>query len=1134
MLRAMREEDVADVRCLPSKVEAGYSSTGLSRLSTSNKSRQLRHDAALDGFRDKVVAVADHLEERVINAGRDLKDELERFDEKIAAVMARLGDDGHLRMQEYEYVVGSWQELEGLCAERKGAVEAFHCDMEGIEESRGSEVGTELRKLLNMLVKIGYILKGEVERLVENEAHELNVVMIDNMRAQADVYARLMKKQVGVYYATREGWEEREVAWRHLRHKRAVQQFTTTLNSRAFTNPSARIDILARMRAGQLDRHRSTRLALLHELGSLVPPSLTEKAVADVRGRFAALATEENSANASFFQSLKDQTRDMMLDAKALREELRAELHTFAALAPDGDLYTGGDRGSGRRHRPQLEGMIGDTELDDFFRKAGGLKSELANVVRALATPSLIYGEELLALRVRVKLLVGACKVDSVLAVQGKSDSRKAVSETLETLRTAKKADIPPVVPVLFHQTAALAGVTGLEADVYEELEAALAQLQNVLPGLHLASRRAPTPDAGSSGEENKTGGADGAAVADGGEDGSGGGAREHVPALALGTSDAATNGGQLNLIELRAAQKRLGTLVHASSLRQSCKDELGALHVTLERQIRANRAVDEATERAAALLIAARKAEATRLVRLVGLALQAQSAALHEGAKNVCAFYSHAAKIYQKNEDAQKITDENLEDALDKLFDTFEDENASREGEMDRVVDSLRHAPHMLALEGNMKCALEQLETIERGYRNYHEDAIQIIEAHPRRVVAEAGAYQGRVSAHFALIIPEEAARLIIEAEEKRRREEQEAANEKERKRKEMQRRREEAARKAAEEEAAAAAAAANVESGVEEDTGAAAETDAVAAAAEMGEGKTAAEAAAAVTAEAEGEMEADADARAREGGPATHAEEGEMSPRDSEMSSSPRGDGGAAERQAARLRAANALPFSIGSAVPVNTSAGNEYRERIPINKLALMVVDPQASFEDDKMSIGGESAVDSKSGETKAASTGAASATVAGEHADAEVAVVTGSSPQGPAGSEREYAREALPHAVAAETGAGDLGVEGVEWDPSVLDDDPRNDVRCDVDDGEFVASKDEQGEIAADEDDVKCVEALAVPIDGVATHMALLRETLLDLLDLNMGNRADWSQEQCEERRTEYTDELEERLREQLTL
>ena len=103
--------------------------------------------------------------------------------------------------------------------------------------------------------------------------------------------------------------------------------------------------------------------------------------------------------------------------------------------------------------------MIGDTELDDFFRKAGGLKSELANVVRALATPSLIYGEELTALRVRVKLLVGACAVDGVLAGQGKSDLRKAVSETLETLRTAKKADIPPVVPVLFHQTAALAAV---------------------------------------------------------------------------------------------------------------------------------------------------------------------------------------------------------------------------------------------------------------------------------------------------------------------------------------------------------------------------------------------------------------------------------------------------------------------------------------------------------------------------------------------------------------------------------------------------------------------------------------------------------------------------------------------------
>ena len=82
------------------------------------------------------------------------------------------------------------------------------------------------------------------------------------------------------------------------------------------------------------------------------------------------------------------------------------------------EIYTGGDRGAGRRHRPQLEGMICDTELDDFFRKAGGLKSELATVVRSLGMPSLIYSEELMALRVRVKLLVGSCKVESILAVQ--------------------------------------------------------------------------------------------------------------------------------------------------------------------------------------------------------------------------------------------------------------------------------------------------------------------------------------------------------------------------------------------------------------------------------------------------------------------------------------------------------------------------------------------------------------------------------------------------------------------------------------------------------------------------------------------------------------------------------------------
>lgn len=781
------EVEEAHVMTLPRRVDVAESSTGLSRLKRTAKSRQVRHEEALRAFKDAVIGISEDLEAKVIERGRGLREALEQADTDVAQFERDFSRDDVLRAEDYAFVAASRTTLEALCKARKQAILDFDARMQAVEAERSALVGAELRALVDRLVAVSYRLRGEVERLVEKEAHEVNMVLISNLSTKDDLVARMLRRHVKVHFRTQATWADAEQRWRKLRHERALVEWTEELASETFTDPPERNAVIAALQGDQQAEHDEQRLDLLADLERLVPKvhlprtqqeqdeledkdgdneeeqqrqqqqdeeapvvlsDLTPERVEAIRVDLAKLDTAATQRCASARTQLAAQQEAMRLEMDKAREALRAELHSYAALASEGDIFTHGDLGHGSLHRVRIGAAVADAELEDFFRRAGALKPELEAVVSGFGRADLIHNSNVHALQERVQLLVEAAEVAGALEREGKSAALAALQHTLEALRTAKKADLAPLVPVLHRQARALRDASDrLGHAVVGEADRALELLEVVQPSLakgKVADDGEPAERVGKSDED----GHDGNDNEEDGEDDDEDEEEDRAQAAELAYKEK-----PLDLTKLRKAQTRLGILAHASALPEALREELALSLATLEKQVRINGVIDGVVAQHCEDTIVARGRQAQALWESFVEHLELQRLRLeHNGAK-LCAFVASLAVLVRDAAETRDATDLRFERALDQLAGSFEDDDDAREAAFADASDKLRHAPDSEALGELFRQALEILGEVDAGYRDYHKEAILLSKQHPRQADEDGAAQRDRIAECVGLV---------------------------------------------------------------------------------------------------------------------------------------------------------------------------------------------------------------------------------------------------------------------------------------------------------------------------------------------------------------------------------------------
>ncbi|EEY59315.1 uncharacterized protein PITG_21066 [Phytophthora infestans T30-4] len=313
--------------------------------------------------------------------------------------------------------------------------------------------------------------------------------------------------------------------------------------------------------------------------------------------------------------------------------------------------------------------LLSDDSMEDLFRAAGGLKSELDTLAKQLNTADLIYNTNLEPVVSSVGVLLSALPLTNVMEKQGKEAGRKAVQSTLEKVRKATKGEIMSLLPSLQSQISMLTNLEGMSDKFQAELGDISVQLDTIL--------------------------------------------RENG-------SCPQCSGNAVDLQAIRKMQRRLGMLLYASELDVPWQEHLHFIAEQLELQTNANRIVDEIISRECDPQIDTRQQKGRILVDEMGKRMEQQSAQLYDHVEKLAKFFLRVVRCLEESVDKVQYVNLSVMDLLDTLKEDDEDTLADLETKFTQSCTRLRHLPTTNVLREEFQRSSDLLLLIEGEYRTY------------------------------------------------------------------------------------------------------------------------------------------------------------------------------------------------------------------------------------------------------------------------------------------------------------------------------------------------------------------------------------------------------------------------------
>ncbi|KAJ8550646.1 hypothetical protein ON010_g10423 [Phytophthora cinnamomi] len=710
---------------------------------------------ALMQYGEEVKAISEDVEVAIIRAADAVKELLAAIDAGIQEAQAALVNNELLLTSDNDSILAMWRELEAVCQRRTDEITRFAARLDEIEQTRIHRVRVELQRLTFVLMETAHALPPEVERLIEAEAYEVNTVVISNRRVYADLVARMGTSNVDVFLTARLAWEQGQIRWRHLRHEDAIVKFQAILDSPLFTDPEERQHVLQQIRVFQEKVHIEQRLAALKRLND-AGATLSSEQAKNILDELNATQQFEEEKNQSFFSDLRGMHESKGDAAKALREALRLELHGFGAMAKEGAI---------EEAKKTLASLLGDNSMEDFFRAAGGLKTEIDTLAKQLCVADLIYSANLEPVAGSVGILLSALPLESVMEKQGKEAERKAVQATLEKIRKASKGEIMSLLPSLQTQISMLINLDEMSDSFKGELEDIMVQLDTIiresgsLPATE-DSPLSPLKRTGSMSPVNSSASSEKTAsrspsIAPVSPKSS---RKSSAMVGATSATKSKTNDGPqtsssaVDLQGIRKVQRRLGTLVYASELGIPWQQHLQFIAHQLLLQQHANCTVDEVISRECDNVIETRQQESRLFVEEMGKRMEQQSALLHEHVEKLAKFFLQVVLCMEESADKVQYVNLSVMDLLDTLKENDEETLADLETKFVQSCARLRHSPNDSVLRDEFQRTSDLLMHIEGEYRAYDKRVSLAADNNVVAIASQRSVYLERLCDFFGL----------------------------------------------------------------------------------------------------------------------------------------------------------------------------------------------------------------------------------------------------------------------------------------------------------------------------------------------------------------------------------------------
>ncbi|KAL3136899.1 hypothetical protein ABBQ32_006507 [Trebouxia sp. C0010 RCD-2024] len=299
-------------------------SSGIQRMLTR---RQHRHDAAMQAYlatrnnadAELQTAVAQHATE----CEKQLADRTAAIDTCLSKV-----SEGNVMHMEEAAVHEVWSTVMQQVPLRSEAITKLGQATEAAEQHRKCVIDVALLQATQAMNDIAHLSPGEVERLIEQQALDLNLSMLDNRKVYANLTCQLKVAEVKSEEAWHARYEAALASWRTLRTQHAVHLFGERLAG-DWAEPQPCLVIYQQLSQQQESAYQETT-SHLAKASELAPPSTSAAAAqqwvaaadtimqqsasfrADHMDRLKQCEEEVEEAVQTAFAQLKQQARDAL------------------------------------------------------------------------------------------------------------------------------------------------------------------------------------------------------------------------------------------------------------------------------------------------------------------------------------------------------------------------------------------------------------------------------------------------------------------------------------------------------------------------------------------------------------------------------------------------------------------------------------------------------------------------------------------------------------------------------------------------------------------------------------------------------------------------------------------------------
>ena len=332
------EDDAQLVRSLPNalKYDENYTNPNISKQKIIKKDKHMNE---LDAFSRLLNSIAEDLERDVLNLSRIVRENVESIDSKLNDWYVKLDTDEFLKQQLEKDLLQYLQELKAIVKERDDSIENFAKDLDSLELKRATVVGDELKILVDTLISIGHQLPNDIERIVESETYDLNLVLTANRQSHASLIGILRKKQVEKDIESSQLWENSREKWRRLRHDQGLLWFNNDILSEKYTDPIDRCNYMTNVKQKQELRF-SERQAIMAQFLQFTSDNIKSVDIIKLQQRISEISEQDIHAIQDCYDGMLGLKQKLILDAEDRVENLRKELHTYGALHKEPGTYS--------------------------------------------------------------------------------------------------------------------------------------------------------------------------------------------------------------------------------------------------------------------------------------------------------------------------------------------------------------------------------------------------------------------------------------------------------------------------------------------------------------------------------------------------------------------------------------------------------------------------------------------------------------------------------------------------------------------------------------------------------------------------------------------------------------------------